>query len=176
MTISTLARRCGLSRTSVLYYESHGLLRKPARTAGNYRAYTEQDALRLQKVRQYRKVGLSVREIRTLLDRPAGGAVSTLERRLVAIDAEVETLRGHQRAILRLLQQSDLFRRRQMMTKDKWVAIMRAAGFSEADMQRWHKEFEAAAPEDHQQFLEFLHIEADAIGKIRKWSRTGSHS
>ena len=45
-----------------------------------------------------------------------------------------------------------------MITKDKWVAIMRAAGFTEDDMQRWHKEFEKAAPAEHQEFLEFLHI------------------
>jgi len=33
MTISALARRCGLSRSTLLYYEAHGLLRRPPRTA-----------------------------------------------------------------------------------------------------------------------------------------------
>ena len=37
MTIGALARRCGLSRSAVLHYESRGLLRRPPRTAGNYR-------------------------------------------------------------------------------------------------------------------------------------------
>ena len=59
------------------------------------------------------------------------------------------------------------------MTKDKWVEIMRATGFSEDDMHRWHVQFEQAAPDDHQQFLEFLHIQPDEIGKIRDWSRSG---
>jgi MerR family transcriptional regulator, thiopeptide resistance regulator len=175
MTVSMLARRCGLSRTTLLYYESRGLLRKPPRTSGNYRAYTEHDALRVQQIGLYRKVGLGVREIGALLDRPAGGAASILERRLVAIDGEVETLRNHQRAILRLLQQPQTFGRRQMMTKDKWVAIMRAAGFSEQDMHRWHTEFEHNAPQEHQEFLEFLHVDPDEIARIREASRKGAH-
>ena len=175
MTVTTLARRCGLSRTTLLYYEKHGLLRRPPRTSGNYRAYGEPDLERLRQIGLYRKVGLSVTEIRTLLNRPGGGAVSVLERRLVAIDAEIDTLRRHQRAILSLLQRSRRFRRSQMMTKDKWVAIMRAAGFSEDDMTRWHVEFEKNAPQDHQEFLEYLHIDADGIARIREWSRKGTH-
>jgi DNA-binding transcriptional MerR regulator len=175
MTVSTLARRCGLSRSSLLYYESMGLLRRPPRTRGNYRAYTEKDLLRLQQIGVYRKVGLSLTGIREILDRPSGSAAQILERRLVDIDAEIETLRGHQRAILRLLRRSRAFRRREMITKDKWVAIMRAAGFTEPDMQRWHKEFEKSAPEEHQEFLEFLHIPAEEIKAIREWSRTGQH-
>jgi DNA-binding transcriptional MerR regulator len=175
MTVSTLARRCGLSRSSLLYYESMGLLRRPPRTRGNYRAYTEKDLLRLQQIGVYRKVGLSLTGIREILDRPSGSAAQILERRLVDIDAEIETLRGHQRAILRLLRRSRAFRRREMITKDKWVAIMRAAGFTEPDMQRWHKEFEKSAPDEHQEFLEFLHIPAEEIKAIREWSRTGKH-
>lgn len=176
MTVSALARACGLSRTTLLYYESQGLLRRPPRTAGNYRAYGAQDLQRVREIGLYRKVGLSVPEIRAALGRAAGGAASVLEHRLVAIDAEIETLRAHQRAILRLLQRSRSFRRYQMITKDRWVAIMRGAGFTEADMGRWHAEFEKSAPQEHQEFLEFLHIPADEIAKIREWSRTKAHA
>lgn len=175
LTVSALARACGLSRTTILYYESQGLLRRPPRTAGNYRAYGEQDLQRVREIGLYRKVGLGVPEIRALLGKATGGAAGVLERRLVAIDAEIETLRGHQRAILRLLPRSRSFRRHQMITKDKWVSIMRGAGFSEADMGRWHAEFEKSAPAEHQEFLEFLHIPADEIAKIREWSRTKAH-
>ena len=171
MTVSTLARHCGVSRSTVLHYESLGLLRKPPRTGGNYRAYGEQDVRRAQQIGVYRKAGLGLAAIRALLNQPGGGAAAILERRLVEIDAEVDTLRGHQRAILALLQRSRSFRRNQMITKDKWVAIMRAAGFKEADMDRWHKEFEKAAPAEHQEFLEFLRIPAAEIAKIRDHSR-----
>jgi len=175
LTVSTLARQCGLSRSTLLYYESIGLLRRPPRTAGNYRAYGEADLIRLRQIGVYRKVGLSLAAIRTALDRPGGGASAILERRLADIDAEIEALRGHQRAILRLLQRSRTFRRNEMITKEKWVAIMRGAGFTEPDMERWHREFEHAAPGEHQEFLEFLHIPAEEIKAIREWSRTGKH-
>ena len=171
MTVTALARHCGVSRSTLLHYESLGLLRRPPRTAGNYRAYGQQDVARVQQIGVYRKVGVGLAAIRSLVDRPGSDAAGILQRRLVEIDAEIETLRGHQRAILRLLQQSHSFRRHQMITKDKFVAIMRAAGFTEDEMQRWHREFEKAAPAEHQEFLEFLHIPADEIARIREWSK-----
>jgi hypothetical protein len=115
--------------------------------------------------------GLSLAAIRTVLDQPRGGAASVLERRLADIDKEIESLRGHQRAILRLLKKSRALRRTEMMTKDKWVAIMRGAGFTEIDMSRWHAEFERSAPSEHREFLEFLHIQPDEITAIRESSR-----
>jgi DNA-binding transcriptional MerR regulator len=176
MRVTTLARRCGLSRSTLLYYERLGLLRPPPRTAGNYREYTGTDLQRVQQIGVYRKVGLSLASIKTALDRPGGDAAALLERRLVEIDGDVETLRGHQRAILRLLQRSRSFRRTAMITKEKWVGIMKAAGFTEPDMQRWHTQFEKSAPDEHQEFLEFLHIPAAEITSIRKWSESGTHA
>jgi len=171
MTVTALARRCGLSRSTLLYYEAQGLMRRPPRTGGNYRAYGDEDLRRLQQIGRYRNMGLSVAEISGLLRKPGDGAAAILERRLSAIDAEIEALRGHQRAILRLLQRSHRFRRNEMITKDRWVSIMRAAGLSEEDMHRWHVQFEKAAPEEHQEFLEFLHIPEQEISQIREWSR-----
>lgn len=60
------------------------------------------------------------------------------------------------------------------MTKDKWVAIMRAAGFSDEQMKRWHVEFERAEPAEHQKLLEYLQIPTAEIEKIRQWSRQGA--
>ena len=57
-----------------------------------------------------------------------------------------------------------------MVTKQKWVEIMRAAGFSEEQKHRWHREFERAAPAEHQEFLEFLHIPPGEVKQIREWS------
>ena len=58
-----------------------------------------------------------------------------------------------------------------MVTKEKWVAVMRSAGFTEDDMRRWHAEFEKSAASEHQEFLEFLHIPPAEIERIRTWSR-----
>jgi hypothetical protein len=69
-----------------------------------------------------------------------------------------------------LLQGKNTIGRDKNMNKEKWTSIMRSAGLSEADMHRWHAEFERSAPEDHQQFLEFLHIPPEEIERIRAWS------
>jgi DNA-binding transcriptional MerR regulator len=150
MTANTLARQCGISRSTLLYYESRGLLRRPPRTDGNYRAYGDADLARLRQIGVYRKVAAN------------------------EIDRDIETLRGHQRAIVRLLERTrPMTSRRMAMTKDAWVGIMRRAGFTDDAMSTWHEEFERSAPGDHQEFLEFLHIPAAEIAAIRARSRAG---
>jgi len=171
ISVTQLARRCGLSRSTVLYYESVRLLKPPIRTTSNYRAYSEKDVDRLEQVRVYRNAGLGLADIRAILERPESDASGILKRRLVELNGEIQALRGHQRAILKLLQNKFSFGRKKVITKEKWVAIMKASGFSEADMHRWHAEFERSAPEEHQEFLAFLHIPKDEIRSIREWSR-----
>jgi DNA-binding transcriptional MerR regulator len=171
LTVTTLARTCKLSRSTLLYYESIGLLPRPRRTAGNYRAYTQRDVERLRQISVYRDAGIPLADIRALLDGPSDDAAAVLRRRLVALGAGIERMREQQRAIARLLQSAHQLRSIPMVTKDKWVAIMKAAGFSEDDMHRWHAEFERSAPDEHQEFLEFLHIPEDELTRIREWSR-----
>jgi len=173
LTISILARRCGLSRSTLLYYESIGLLKPALRTAAGYRAYGEKDARRLTQICIYRDVGLKLDDIRTILDRSENDASSVLKRRLLELNAEVERLRGHQRAILRLLQIKSSVWRTQMVTKDKLVSIMRASGLTDDDMRKFHVEFERSAPAEHQEFLEFLKIPPQEIQSIRESSRKG---
>lgn len=172
LTVSRLARTCGLSRSTVLYYESIGLLKPARRSAGNYRLYGEKDAARLVRIRLWRESGLTLEDICALLDQPDSNASAILKRRLEALSAEIERLRGHQHAIAALLGQS-AFRRSRVVTKDKLVSIMRAAGLTETDMHRFHVEFEKSAPQEHQEFLEFLHIPADEVNSIREASRKG---
>jgi DNA-binding transcriptional MerR regulator len=171
LTVTKLARRCGVSRTTLLYYESIRLIPPPQRSGSNYRYYGEADVQRLLQIRSYRDAGLTIDDIRAILSTNSSKASGVLKRRLLELDAEIATLRDHQRAILRLLQSRTLGRAK-MISKEKWVSIMRACGFTEEQMMRWHAEFERSAPAEHQEFLEFLHIPADEITTIRKQSRT----
>jgi DNA-binding transcriptional MerR regulator len=171
LSVSQIANRFGLSRTAILYYESCGLLKPTHRTRANYRLYGEKEARALEQVCLYRSVGLSVSSIRAMLSNPETDVAALLRRRLQELDSDIVRLRDHQRVILRLLQSKNILRRTKNMTKDKWVSIMKAAGFSEDDMRRWHREFEKAAPDDHNEFLNFLHIPAGEIKSIRDWSR-----
>jgi len=170
MTVSKLAGVCGLSRTTVLYYESQGLLKPAVRSDSNYRVYGEREVERLRQIRVYRGVGMSVREIRAVLAGPQNDVAGALRHRLAEVDKEIEVLRGHQQAILKLLQTKSIRKRDRDMTKEKWVAVMKAAGFTEDDMHRWHREFEKSAPKDHEEFLQYLHIPEKEIASIREWS------
>lgn len=171
LTVSQIAKLCGLSRTTLLYYESIGLLSPADRSESNYRRYSTEQLERLRSICAYRNAGLRLSDIQDVLDEKSNQATAVLKRRLLELDEEIETLRGHQNAILRLLQAEDGSWRTLEMNKQKWVAIMHAAGFVEDDMRRWHKQFEQQAPQEHQQFLEYLQIPKEEIGKIREWSR-----
>jgi MerR family transcriptional regulator, thiopeptide resistance regulator len=175
MTVTALARAAGLSRSTVLYYESIGLLRKVKRSGSNYRLYGEADALRLRQICVYRAAGLTLADIRAALDRPSDDFAAILDRRMARIGDEIERLRGQQRAIARLLQSAGR-RKKDMLSKEKWTRVMRDSGFSDDDMHRWHAQFEKDAPEDHEEFLRFLHIPEDEVRRIREWSRASGVS
>src|ERR1019366_9975140 len=138
LSVTQLARACGLSRSTVLYYESLGLLPAPPRSQGNYRQFGDKHLRCLRQICRYRSAGLKLADVRALLGEPERAeATAVLTRRLAEIGVDIERLKEHQRAILRLLEHRDTFRRKDM-NKEKWVAIMKAAGFAEDDMRKWH--------------------------------------
>jgi DNA-binding transcriptional MerR regulator len=170
LSVTQLARSCNLARSTVLYYERIGLLKTPRRTAARYRVYGERDAERLRRICTYRDAGLALPDIRRILDGPHNDAAEVLRRRLGELSGEIERMREHQRAIARLMLTTNQFRRIPMVTKEKFTAVLRAAGFSDEDMRRLHTEFEKSAPGEHQEFLEFLHIQPAEIQAIRAGS------
>ncbi len=182
ITIGRLAKRFGLSRSTLLYYDSIGLLQPSGRSAKGYRLYSPDDAARLEQICLYRQTGLSLTEVARVL--PAAGDDTlreALHRRLESLNDEIRLLRRQQKLILDLLQrplggrggdQSDLDSpAHRFLDKAGWVAILRAAGLSDDEMERWHVEFERLSPEAHQDFLESLGIADDEIERIRRWSQ-----
>src|SRR4051812_521191 len=98
LTVTRLARECNLSRTTVLYYESIDLLRRPRRSDGNYRVYAAQDLDRLRQICAYRDAGLALADIRAVLDAPPSDAAAVLRRRMLELNAEIARMRDHQRS------------------------------------------------------------------------------
>jgi DNA-binding transcriptional MerR regulator len=197
-TIGRLAKTVGLSRSTLLYYDRLGLLSPVNRTEGNYRLYAADEVERLRRICAYREMGIPLKQIGELIDRRGPGDSGTecmLEKHLESLDREIESLRKQQRQVVLLLEQitsrtspggsgkkrSQRPRRQSkgpkkpevtlendMITKDRWVEIMRAAGLSDDDMHNWHRQFEKLEPDAHQEFLESLGIEADEIDQIRE--------
>jgi DNA-binding transcriptional MerR regulator len=170
-TIGRLARRFGLSRSTLLYYDRIGLLRAPARSGAGYRRYGEEAARRLELIRVYRAAGVPLASIRKILDGPREGAAALLEQRLIALQEELSRIRGQQDVIIRILGRPELARRYRGLDREGWTALLRAAGLDEPAMLRWHGAFERAAPEAHQDFLESLRIPPEDIRRIRRVCR-----
>lgn len=166
-TVTQLAKKYGLSRSTLLYYDKLGLLCPQARSKGNYRIYSEGECCRLEQVCTLRETGLQIKAIKRLLDAPASRSSAALQKRLDAINTEIAALRGQQKLIIKLLNKEELVLHTRVMTKEIWMNMLRAAGLDEEGMKRWHREFEATAPEAHQDFLESLGLSSSEIKHIR---------
>lgn len=97
-----MAELSGVSAKTIRYYESIGVLPEPSRTAGGYRDYVSQDLERLRFVRDAQATGLSLPEIRLVVEFRDGGRPCEKVRRLLiehirAIDDRLSTLRRSRR-------------------------------------------------------------------------------
>ncbi len=67
MRIGELAAATGLTAKTIRFYEGEGLLPEPVRTTSGYRVYGEADAKRLDFVLKAKRLGLSLSEIKSVL-------------------------------------------------------------------------------------------------------------
>jgi DNA-binding transcriptional MerR regulator len=94
LRIGELARQTGLSIKAIRYYESRGLLNRLPRTEGGYRLYGTEEVARLRFIQRAKLLGLTLEEIRELVELAArcnkGEIVPRLEEVLEAKLAETE--------------------------------------------------------------------------------------
>lgn len=174
LTISKLGKRFGLSRATLLYYEREGLLEPASRAANGYRWYGDKEVERLTQIVGFRSYGIPVRDIRELLARNSDQAHERiLRKRFAQMETEIQDLRRQQQALLAILEQGQ-DSPQPAMSKERWSAILAAAGMSNNDMRNWHCEFEAREPQAHQEFLESLNLDTVEIERIRRWSQASS--
>lgn len=170
-TISRLAKQFKLSRSTLLYYDRIGILRPSGRSPANYRLYTGVDRQRLEKICHYRKMGLSLKAIREILDSPDNRMGDVLKQRLQEVDRQIQALQNQQRVIRNLIGHPSFSRLPAGLNREKWTTLLRASGMTDQDMLQWHMEFERLFPDDHQAFLESLGIPRDDIKAIRALSQ-----
>jgi len=65
--IGQLAREAGVTTKAVRFYELQGLLPAPSRTPTGYRIYGESDTERLSFILKAKRLGLSLEEIKGIL-------------------------------------------------------------------------------------------------------------
>jgi len=106
MRIGDLARLAGTTPRAIRHYHRAGVLPEPPRLANGYRRYELADLVRVTRIRWLLAGGLSLREIRAVLDQdvPAG---PDLERELLAtlerVTAEQARLAQQERLLRELL-------------------------------------------------------------------------
>ena len=170
-TIGQVAKKYSLSRSTLIYYDSIGILTPSGRSESNYRLYSDNDLQKMDRIVLFRSAGLPLESIALLLEKEGGDLDSTLEKRLFSINSEIQGLRNQQNVILKVLEIENLERHSRVITKEIWVSILKAAGLDEAGMRNWHIEFEKASPEGHQDFLESIGLNREEITTIRDWSK-----
>ena len=93
MKIGEIAAATGVHVETIRYYEREGLVPPPARTASNYRSYTEAHRQRLIFIRRARDLGFSLVQVRELLD-----LADESDRSCVAVDEIARKHRAQVRA------------------------------------------------------------------------------
>lgn len=170
ITVGALAKKYGLSRSTLLYYDSIGLLSPANHIKGHYRMYQAEDEERLMQICLYRRAGLPLKEIENILNSPQTQLTTVLQQRFEELNCEISELYEQQKIIAGILKNSDILTESRAMTKEVWSSLLESAGFSESDMRKWHIRFEQMAPEKHLQFLRHLQIPEYEIQSIRKWA------
>jgi DNA-binding transcriptional MerR regulator len=167
-TIGQLAKKSGLSRSTLLYYDSLGVLHPSGRSASNYRLYTEDDLDRLQKILVYRDMGVSLDKIPAILTSSIDDNVSVFEKVLEELNEKIQRLRRQQYAIVRFLNDEQLLNYIRVINKDTWMALLQSIGMDDAKMHLWHVNFERISPSGHQDFLEAMGLPESEIKLIRE--------
>lgn len=67
MKVNELEKILNISRANIRFYEKEGLL-KPVRKENNYRDYSEEEVLLLKKIIIYRKLGISIGDIKSIFE------------------------------------------------------------------------------------------------------------
>ena len=170
-TIGYVAKRFSISRSTLLYYDKFGLLKPSERSEAKYRLYSQSYISKLERILQFRRAGLSLIDIRKIIDKSTDELEKKLESRLFSINKEIQSLREQQQVIINMIKGQGCVHKTRIVTVDKWSSILRASGLDEKGMWDWHKAFEASSPEAHQDFLESLGIPLNEIADIRNKSK-----
>jgi Hg(II)-responsive transcriptional regulator len=108
LTVGELAQRAAVNVQTIRYYERQGLLPRPPRTAGGYRAFPPDSVARVRFIKRAQALGFSLAEARELLDlreHPAPACPAVLQRaqaKIADVAERIRRLQDIQRELTRL--------------------------------------------------------------------------
>ncbi|MDE6517019.1 MAG: MerR family transcriptional regulator [Acetatifactor sp.] len=107
MTIKEAEERTGLTRSNIRFYEKEGLI-KPQRNTGNsYRDYSEKDIEELQKIAYLRTLGISIEEIRQVVEKRAD-LHEIVKRQIPLLEQQLSELHNAKRMCEAMLAQGEI--------------------------------------------------------------------
>ncbi len=98
LQIGEVAELAGVTAPTVRYYESIGLLKKPARSASGYRHYSEVTVRELGFIRKARALGFSLEDISEIVQltrsgkRPCARVIDLANEHLAEVDEQMRKL------------------------------------------------------------------------------------
>lgn len=177
LTVGQLARKYGLSRTSLLYYDKIGLLSPSERANNSYRYYNEDDEDKLKRILMFRETGISLEKIKTLTDYPLNEDgrdrfILRLFSRIAEINEEISRLKEQQSIIIDLLgkvENAEQFKNNPQELKRLADIIEYTPQFAE----KFHRLFEKNSPQKHREFLGLLGYDEADVEHILEMFRAG---
>ena len=110
LTIGLVARQVGVQPSAIRYYETQGILRPADRRQNGYRVYTDEAVRLLLFVRRAQALGITLKEIKPLLNlasqgqQPCNHVKQVARSHLREVDQkirELKTLRNQLQSLLR---------------------------------------------------------------------------
>ena len=156
-TIKQLCAKSGLSRSTLLYYDSLGLVSPSARSQANYRLYSDDDVQRLERICIYREAGVPLEEIGQILSLDENMERSILEKTMAMLNKQARSIQEKQAKISVLLQKDEYELDSSFwLDKEFVVSALSTADFSADTLLKFHEILEGESHEKHQRFLELL--------------------
>ena len=108
--IGEVAHLLGVTPKTIRHYHKVGLLAEPERSESGYRLYTASDLLRLLRIRRLQALGLSLKQVKTVLGEPdqTRSLREVLQALLADLAAQLAALEARRAQVQRLLEEDAL--------------------------------------------------------------------
>jgi len=166
-TIGKLAKKFGISRSAILYYDSEGLLKPDQRLPNGYRLYSEKSSEKLKIILQHRSAGIALSEIKKIVSEAGQGDIQPiLFKRLNEINNEIFSLKTQQEVIIKLSKINISENSNKSISE-----ILKKAGIDFGNFMEWHRNFEKNSPELHSLFMKKIGLKRTEIKRIKDLSK-----
>lgn len=164
-TIRDLCEKSGLSRSALLYYDSIGILSPTSRSGANYRLYSEEALMQLERICTYREAGVPLEEIGKILKMGESIERNVLEKTLSVLNSEARKIKQQQEKITAMLQ-DEKSPTSLGIDVGSVMSTLATIGFGTDLLLKVHKMIEDESPDMHRKLLMLFDFSEDEISSI----------